>query len=159
MDEDTAFALDPSDLIRLSRAPARPRGRYDLIVSRKDDEMPQERPGALGRGVELDPALYATSFEHWIRIHLHAKTIVTNRLHSAILGAIYGIPVTLMPGSYHKNRSVWEFSLKCRGVEWADAPLAGSFRTKGDSNLMPAFLRRSWKIQRLVMRLRGVPWS
>ena len=45
---------------------------------------------------------------------------MTDRLHSAILGTILGIPVTLMPNSYHKNRAVWEYSLSERGVKWLD---------------------------------------
>ena len=71
----------------------------------------------------IDPAYFARSFDHWIRIHAASKTIVTNRTHSAICGAILGIPTTLFAGAYHKNRSIWEFSLETRGVEWlADIP-------------------------------------
>jgi exopolysaccharide biosynthesis predicted pyruvyltransferase EpsI len=38
--------------------------------------------------------------------------IQTDRLHVAIAGALLGIPTKLYPGIYHKNQSVWNYSLK-----------------------------------------------
>lgn len=56
----------------------------------------------------------------WLRLHLEASRITTNRLHSAIFGTILGKDVELFRNSYHKNRSVWEYSLKDRGVKWIE---------------------------------------
>jgi hypothetical protein len=66
--------------------------------------------------------------------------------------------VELLPGSYHKNRSVWEFSLKERGVEWRDR-LDASPVPESSLEWLPRRIRNSWKIRRVLLRLRGVPLS
>ena len=38
--------------------------------------------------------------------------INTNRLHVAIMGALYGREVNLYPNSYYKNKEVYEYSIK-----------------------------------------------
>lgn len=38
--------------------------------------------------------------------------IETNRLHIAVLGAILGIPVTMLDNSYGKNQDVYDASIK-----------------------------------------------
>jgi len=157
--QDTALHLEPADVLSMARLKERPRGRYDLLISRRDDETPGAVLPSETYELSLDPAMYADSFAHWMRIHLYARSIVTNRLHSAILGSIAGIPVTLLPGSYHKNRSIWEFSLRERGVAWADSAPPGGGRGFDLPSLCPPFLRRSWKVQRLAMRLKGMPGS
>jgi exopolysaccharide biosynthesis predicted pyruvyltransferase EpsI len=58
------------------------------------------------------------SYEDWYKLHDRFDEIVTNRLHSAIMGIIFGKKVSLYDNHYHKNRSVWEYSLKSKGVEW-----------------------------------------
>lgn len=161
LDHDTALHLTPQKVLALAGRSKFVSGRYQLVVSREDDEVPDAARRVSDRdstasGVVLDPARYASSFEHWLRIHLYASSIATNRLHSAILGSVLGKPVTLHGGSYHKNRSVWEFSLKTRGVLWSDVPLPGPVDFAGQLGL-PAFLSRSWKVQRGLMRLKGVP--
>jgi hypothetical protein len=91
-----------------------------------------------------------------VRIHLFARSITTNRLHSAIIGAIAGKPVTIGPGSYHKNRSVWQYSLAERGVRWVDAiepPAAGLWQR------LPSRIRDSYKIRQLRLALHRVPLS
>ena len=141
-DHDTAFALSESDILKLAELDGMPGGKYDLIVVREDPEQPvqpEARGGAKkatsGSRVVLDPAYIANSFRHWLRIHLYARSVTSNRLHSAILGAIIGKQVTLGPGSYHKNRSVWEYSLANRGVAWADS--LGHSRSRLWSRLPP----------------------
>ena len=42
----------------------------------------------------------------------NAEYIYTDRLHVAILSKILGKPATLFGNKYHKNRGVWELSLK-----------------------------------------------
>lgn len=156
---DTALSLDAGDVLRLAELAERPAGRYELVVDRQDDEMPDEAPLASSSALTLDPATYADTLRHWVRIHLYARSITTNRLHSAILGAIAGIPVTLLPGSYHKNHSIWEFSLRARGVQWADKAPPPMHGGPDLLSRLPAFLRRSWKVRRLSMRLKGMPGS
>jgi hypothetical protein len=153
VDHDTAFHLDRNALLELAGLGAMPAGRYDLTVVRDDDEKPDTTHGAKARGVILDPAYVATSFSHWLRIHLFARTLLTNRLHSAVAGALAGKPVTLAPGSYHKNRSIWEFSLADRGIEWSDGIRTGHRLAEW----IPRRLRKSYKLGRLMLMLSGVP--
>lgn len=154
---DTALSLSFADLLGSAELKRRPAGRYELVVVRQDDEMPDEVLAATGSALRLDPAIYANTFRHWLRIHLYARSIVTNRLHSAIAGAIAGIPVFLLPGGYHKNRSLWDFSLKTRGVRWAEEVPTSATRGIDLLSLLPTFLSQSWKVRRLVMRLKGMP--
>jgi hypothetical protein len=157
VEHDTAFHLPLDELLALAGLRKLPTGRYSLIVSREDDEISSTGPLAAGRdSVRMDPANYARDFSHWLRIHAFATQIASNRLHSAIVGSLLGKPVQLLPGSYHKNRSVWEFSLKERGVEWRDRLDEPS---PGASSLawLPERIRNSWKVRRALFRARGVP--
>ena len=54
----------------------------------------------------------------WAKWHYEASSITSNRLHSAVLGCILGKPTYLVRGRWHKQRSVWDYSLKPRGVKW-----------------------------------------
>jgi exopolysaccharide biosynthesis predicted pyruvyltransferase EpsI len=113
-DHDTALNLVKSDLVHDEDPPK----RYTIHAIRQDKERPA------GQGYNylswLDPIDVSSSFEEWLLFHRRAKTIITNRTHSTILGTVLGIPTVMLPNSYHKNRSVWEFSLRERGVEWRD---------------------------------------
>lgn len=64
-----------------------------------------------------DPA-FAGSFSEWVNLHKQASLIVTNRCHSAILGTILKKEVKMFRNAYHKNRSIWKFCLRQRGVKW-----------------------------------------
>ena len=155
VEHDTAFALREGDVLAIAGEQAMPEGTYDLVVVREDNEQPANNSkGVTFSGIVLDPAYVATSFAHWVRMHVHAKSISTNRLHSAILGAICGKPVTLGPSSSHKNKSVWQYSLASRGVRWAASiePLNTSWWA-----LLPARVRNSYKIQRLRLAFHRVP--
>jgi len=114
LDHDTALHLSPADLPIVSRADGEV-----LLAFRQDKESPL---GFRYPDGAVDPTRTAKSFDDWLRMHLRAGRIWTNRLHSAIAGAIAGVPTTLFPNSYHKNRAVWEFSLAGRGIEWLDRP-------------------------------------
>jgi polysaccharide pyruvyl transferase WcaK-like protein len=158
LDHDTAFSLSRQDLLDVLGTADIPAGRYLLVVDREDDEV--ARRGAIRRNnaVVLDPAYYATSFAHWLRIHAHAKEIVSNRLHSCIAGVLLGKPVTVMSGSYHKNRSMWEFSLRERGATWQDyAPDSAGVSGSPVRHGILHRLRSSWKVQRLLHCAMGVP--
>lgn len=156
IDQDTALHLNKVDILGLAGLRNAPKGRYILIVARNDDEAPACVLSTIEGSVMMDPAYFATSFRHWIRIHAYARRIVSDRLHSSIVGALLEKPVELAAGSYHKNRSVWEYSLKERGVRWKDEPRGDTpinIYRPDDSNWM----LKSWKLRRLTMRLRGVP--
>lgn len=114
LDHDTALDLGRDDL----DGPRLPR-EFVLHVIREDGESSRIRHRDL-LSLSLDPARFCRSFDQWLVLHRSAKRIVTNRLHSAIAGAVLGKPTVLLPNSYHKNRSVWQQSLRERGVDWSD---------------------------------------
>ncbi|KPK11286.1 MAG: hypothetical protein AMJ56_06520 [Anaerolineae bacterium SG8_19] len=163
LDHDTALALSDEDVLAIAELKSMPIGNYDLIVLREDPEQPI-RPttggmwtGSLAsRAITLDPAYAAINFRHWVRIHLYAKSIITNRLHSSIIGTVAGKPVTLGPGSYHKNRSVWDYSLANRGVQWTD-----SIESPPNTlwNRLPKRIQNSYKVRRLRLAVNRVPLS
>jgi len=95
IDHDTAFNLDIADILKKV-----PRRRYILQVIRRDKESTQIKKNNL-LSVCLDPADYKweLNLKQWVFLHSRAKKIVTNRLHSAIIGTLLGIPVTIMPNS------------------------------------------------------------
>ena len=158
VNEDTALYLTRD--ILLGRA-GTIRPRIHLLAIRADSEAVTQTCVATSNAV-FDPALFARSFDHWLRIHFASKTILTNRTHSAVCGAILGIPTTMFAGAYHKNRSFWEFSLDKRGVRWLDDPEAVPTRHVVDPLLawIPVRgIRESWKLDRVAKALRGIPWS
>jgi exopolysaccharide biosynthesis predicted pyruvyltransferase EpsI len=113
-EHDTALSLSRADL----DGPCLPRA-FALCAIREDNESsPISNRDLLS--LSIDPAKFCRSFNQWIALHRSARRIVTNRLHSAIAGVILGKPTVLLPNSYHKNRSVWEHSLRERGVVWSD---------------------------------------
>lgn len=155
---DTAFYVSREDITDLC---GEVRGKYRLCCLREDAEAPRDGPPREAhRGVCLDPAMFARSFEHWLRLHAGAETILSNRLHSAILGSLLEIPTRTMKGAYHKNRSVWEFSLEERGVGWGREPGAGADRAGWVDRAVSAVSRSLGPDRlpaRLLNRLRGVP--
>ncbi len=95
--------------------------KYKILVFRKDKYEKVDLPKEINifdYDIVCDPADQTDSMKEWLGIHCRAHTIVTNRLHSAILGMLLGKNVTLFANNYHKNRSVWEYCLKQRGVKW-----------------------------------------
>ena len=125
LDHDTAFNCDPAEfsselLDSIKTNSIIGRGKHTLYAIRSDPEMKQI--GCINPLLNpIDPVKYCYSYQEWLRLHASAKKIVTNRLHSSIYGAIIGLPVTLLPNSYHKNRGVWEMSLQEYGVKWEDS--------------------------------------
>jgi hypothetical protein len=96
----------------------------------------------------VDPTTETESFDAWLRLHAAASRITTDRLHSAILGAILGKETYLIPGSYHKNESVWAYSLRSRGVRLIPAPPIPAVADLMDP--VPGLRRGlySWKLHR-----------
>jgi exopolysaccharide biosynthesis predicted pyruvyltransferase EpsI len=114
LEHDTALNIERIDL-----PPTRIQGKGKLYAIRNDKEATKIirfNPFILW----MDPVLFSKSFEEWFYIHDGVEEIITNRLHSAILGTILNKKVTLLANSYHKNSGLWEFSLKELGVQWKD---------------------------------------
>ncbi len=153
LDHDTALNLNYQDLHK-----DQVYGKYKLYAIRRDKELKD----CFKRNILslwLDPIRFCKNFEHWIMLHAMAKEIITNRLHSSILATIINIPATLIANSYHKNRSVWEFSLRERGVKWHEMHSVHScFDTAKASRLTSRILESS-KFEMLIGRLYGVNYS
>jgi exopolysaccharide biosynthesis predicted pyruvyltransferase EpsI len=161
LDHDTALSLTRNDVLKLAELIEMPDGNYDLVVMREDPEQPSRTPASarsfpVTSGLIIDPAYEADSFRHWLRLHLFARSITTNRLHSSILGCIAGKRVALGPGSYHKNRSVWEQSLSENGAAWVEQLRAPRTRLW---NYLPERLQDSYKLRQLRLAMYRAPRS
>lgn len=60
------------------------------------------------------------SLDSYVENIVRCNEIFTDRLHVAIVGLMAGCDVTLLPNSYHKNRSMWETWLRDLGCKWMD---------------------------------------
>jgi exopolysaccharide biosynthesis predicted pyruvyltransferase EpsI len=118
-DHDTAINLNKNDFNLILN-----KQKYCLYAIREDKEKIDSTKHIFGT---IDPIKVARNFEEWLLLHANAASIITNRLHSAICGFVMEVPTTLMPNSYHKNRSAWEFSLAEQGVQWQDKIESGLF--------------------------------
>ncbi|TFH13970.1 hypothetical protein E4H04_11055 [Candidatus Bathyarchaeota archaeon] len=111
---ELALYLTPDDLSRFIE----PReGGYELIAFRNDKESAIEK-SVRDEVMELsdNPVIADISMQKtltdFVSAVYHAAYVYTDRLHVAILSQILGKPVTLFGNMYHKNRGVWEYSLK-----------------------------------------------
>lgn len=92
---------------------------YQLVAFRGDkesaisDDAKRELLSHCTNPVERDISVKGT-FSDFVSIVENAEDIFTDRLHVAILGSILEKKVTLFGNMYHKNRGVWEYSLKDR---------------------------------------------
>lgn len=71
---------------------------------------------------KCDPADFCYSPWQYMEWASQYRHIITDRLHLAIVSLGLGRRTTLLPVTYHKNRSMWETWLKDLGCEWADRP-------------------------------------
>jgi exopolysaccharide biosynthesis predicted pyruvyltransferase EpsI len=118
IDHDTALNLEKEDFITYKNS-----NKFNRHFIREDKEKISFSDSSDFFAIKFDPTSFATDFETWVNLHSTAKTIFTNRLHSAIAGKIFGKNVFLLPNIYHKNRSVWEYSLsKYPNIMWLDVP-------------------------------------
>ncbi len=101
----------------------------------------------------LDPGIVAKDFNLWVQLHYSAKKIVTNRLHSSIIGTILGKNVTLLPGGFHKNRSVWEYSLKDRNVLWSEDVIKQHNYIKMLNKPIIRTIMTSYKIDKVLKKI------
>jgi len=111
---ELAFYLTPEDLEEYIE----PREeRYQLVAMRRDKEsatsenlireIEQACDNPVSRDVSMEGSL--TDFVSWAA---NAETVITDRLHVAITSSILGKDTTLYGNMYHKNRGVWEYSLR-----------------------------------------------
>lgn len=121
-DEDMALMLPvvkgPHTLGRLlaRRGDEESTGAWGTLLDNFDSEGDVSRRGGGWLGWETDSAAIAEDFLHVIGSH---REVETDRLHVAIGAVLTGAERVVLHGnSYHKNRAVWERSLKQRGVEW-----------------------------------------
>ncbi len=117
LDHDTAFHLERGDKYLSSLLTGERMEPFKLAAVRDD----HERPVALPDKINLDDYDLVTDpclSKNWGSLHVYATEILTNRSHSAILGAILGKKTKMFKGNYHKNRSIYEYSLKDLGVKW-----------------------------------------
>lgn len=119
LDHDTSLHLKLGDsYLSIILNNKKPRGGYNLLAVRGDAEN-GKFPESINKDdfkIKVDPC----TAQDWAGLHLDASMIVTNRCHSAILGSLLGKKTILFAGSYHKNKSIWEYSLKQRGVEFIE---------------------------------------
>jgi len=150
LDHDTALHFPGNDMPRTEGAS----GAHTFFAIRDDKESKTVIDHPKPFRMWYDPVPFSQSFEDWVRHHAQAREVVTNRLHSAVVSSILDKPVTLLPNSYHKNRSVYEFSLAEQGVEWQNEIQ----RTTLDRVLsaFPTRLQRSYRLARGINSIRGV---
>lgn len=83
----------------------------DRIVANRLSDCWAQSGMSEGRLEIVRDVSVSVSFEEFISAIARSNSILTNRLHVAILGYMLGKRTTLREGSYHKNRSVYEYSL------------------------------------------------
>jgi len=111
---DTALYLERRDLEAYISPP---QGRYDLICFRKDREaaVPEELKRRV-LGDAYNPLVSDISmnggFSDFVSAVANAGRVYTDRLHVAILASIFGKETTLFGNRYHKNKGVYEYSLR-----------------------------------------------
>jgi len=72
----------------------------------------------------------AVSFDRFVELIKSSALIITDRLHVSILGCLLDRRVSLLPGSYHKNRGVFELSM----ADQAHVQLAAPQTSSGPSS-------------------------
>ncbi len=95
---------------------AAPHEAFGLFLRADEERRIPPVPGA------SDPTCLCKTPAAYLALAARYAHIVTDRLHFAICGLIQRRRVTLLPNSYHKNRSLWETWLRDLGCEWADHP-------------------------------------
>lgn len=113
---EVALYLDRDDLNNYITWRA---GGYELVAFRKDKESAvdpftlKELLNQCENPLQLDVSVKG-SITDFVSTVEHSDRIFTDRLHVAILGTILGKEVTLFGNMYHKNRGVYEYSLRDR---------------------------------------------
>jgi exopolysaccharide biosynthesis predicted pyruvyltransferase EpsI len=84
------------------------------IFIRRDCELAVKRPWGT-----RDPARLCKTPEQYLQLAAQYQRIITDRLHFAVCGLILGRDTTILPNSYHKNRSMYETWLRDLGCKFA----------------------------------------
>jgi len=119
LDQDTALHLKKGDKWLTPLLQGDSVEPFKLAAIREDPESPDKLPESVDLG-DYDIVIDPCQTKLWGQLHVYATEILTNRSHSAILGAILGKKTKMFKGKYHKNRSIWKHSLEKRGVEWVE---------------------------------------
>ena len=119
LDHDTALHLKKGDKYLNPLLKGEPVKPFKLAAIREDPESPDMLPESINLK-DYDLVVDPCQTKRWGPLHEYASEILTNRSHSAILGAILGKKTKMFKGKYHKNKSIWEYSLKQMGVKWID---------------------------------------
>ncbi len=152
-DHDTALNLDEFDILKQRKV-----DNFVFYAIRNDKESSNDKSYFVSfPSLFFDPISYCRSFDDWVSVHSKAKKIITNRLHSSILGSILGKPTVLLPNSYHKNHSVWDFSLQQRKVKWMDAlPSYEEIKLNPLLKKLQRKLTKSYKVQSCLRFIYGI---
>jgi exopolysaccharide biosynthesis predicted pyruvyltransferase EpsI len=100
-------------------------GSYELISLRKDRESAINET-TRNKIIQLseNPLIADISMEKtltdFISTVYNAEYVYTDRLHVSILSKILGKKATLLGNKYHKNKGVWEYSLR-ESIEFIEA--------------------------------------
>lgn len=105
---DLALGLDHENAVA-------PMARTGIFL-RKDCETALSRPW-----LTKDPAKICRTPRQYLALAARFEQIITDRLHFAICGLIVGRDTTLLPNSYHKNRSMYETWLQALGCHFAES--------------------------------------
>lgn len=81
-------------------------------------------PSLFSHLLRTDPAADCYGPDEYINRVSPYASVTTDRLHLAIIALGLGREATLLPVTYHKNRSMWETWLQQLGCRWADSPAA-----------------------------------
>ena len=153
-DVDTAFHLTKEAIIQRI---GEERFDYDFYAFRDDNEACNVSHDFSFNEVVFDPAIWCVSFDHWLKVHLYAKKIVTNRTHSSVVGSILQKPTYLFSGSYHKNRSIWLETLQDKSVKWLEPEEAiGLVEQNWLDKILPSFIKNSWKVRQFFLSSKNV---
>jgi exopolysaccharide biosynthesis predicted pyruvyltransferase EpsI len=96
----------------------------------EDYEQPRHETGIFLRGdvegnwpgVGTDPVYGCGNHRDYLKKAARYAHVITDRLHFAVAGLHLGRRVTLLPGSYFKNRAFYEDWLAPMGCLWVDQP-------------------------------------
>lgn len=109
--------LAPDLALGLDYEPTSHRGSGTGCFLREDAEKKHGIQCELNQG---DPLKLCKSVKDYLELPSRFQHIVTNRLHFAVASLLNNRRTTLMPNSYHKNRSMWAVWLRHLGCEWAE---------------------------------------
>lgn len=109
LSKDTALYLQPEDFPNINS-----KSEYVLVALREDKESasPSLNIHQNKRVLESDISVKADSLIEFVNTIASAEKVYTDRLHVAITAAIFKTETVFFDNTYHKNRGVYEYSLK-----------------------------------------------